>query len=47
MVEWTVLARVGGAVCSEVAVDLYTTKILKADVTVVECGVGGGVCWPI
>jgi hypothetical protein len=33
--------------CSEVAVDLYTTKILKADVTVVDYGVRGGVCWPI
>lgn len=35
------LALVGGAICSEVAVDLYTTRILKADVTVVD----HGVCW--
>ena len=27
--------------CSEVAVDLYTTKILEAEVTVVD----DGVCW--
>ena len=36
-----------GARCSEVAVDLYTTKILKADVTVVDYGVLGGVYWPV
>ena len=27
--------------------DLYTTKILKADVTEVDYGVLGGVCWSI
>lgn len=32
--------------CSEVAVDLYTTKILKADVTVFVCGVSDGAIRP-
>ena len=42
------LTRVGEqAICSEVAVELYTTKILKADVTVVCYGVLGGVYWPV
>jgi hypothetical protein len=40
-------SRVGGAICSEVAVDLYTTKILKADVTVVDYSVLGGEHWLI
>jgi len=33
--------------CSEVAADLYTTKILKADVTVVNHGVLGGGISPL
>jgi hypothetical protein len=46
-VEWTVLTLVGGVMCSEVAVDPYTTKILKADVTLIDYGVLGGVCCSI
>ena len=45
--EWTVLTLVGGVMCSEVAVDPYTTKILKADVTLIDYGVLGGVCCSI
>ena len=37
----------GGVMCSEVAVDPYTTRILKADVTLIDYGVLGGVCLSI